>query len=82
MDAGTNRIQSIVESTSQRIAGYDLARSLAILGMVIVNYGSFMGGWGVGPSWLVWLVQLVPGRAAATFVILAGVGMSLMAKQA
>ena len=81
MVPGTNRMQPIAKSNSQRIPGYDLARSLAIFGMVIVNYSSFMGGWGVGPGWLVWLVELLPGRAAAIFVVLAGVGMSLMARQ-
>ena len=81
MVPGTNRMQPTAKSNSQRIPGYDLARSLAIFGMVIVNYSSFMGGWGVGPGWLVWLVELLPGRAAAIFVVLAGVGMSLMARQ-
>jgi len=50
--------------------------------MVIENYSSFMGCWGVGPGWLRWLVEALSGRAAPIFVVLAGVGMSLMARQA
>ncbi|MDK2124312.1 DUF418 domain-containing protein [Parachitinimonas caeni] len=63
----------------QRIAGFDLARALAIFGMVIVNFKTVMhtdhqpdGGW-----WS--LFDLVDGRAAAMFVTLAGVGISLSA---
>ena len=74
--------RSIIESISQRIPGYDIARSLAIFLMVIENYSSFMGCWGVGPGWLRWLVEALSGRAAPIFVVLAGVGMSLMARQA
>ncbi len=34
-----------------------------------------------GPAWLVWLVGLFDGRAAATFVILAGVGISMLSRK-
>lgn len=70
------------KSQSPRIVGYDVARALAIFGMVIVNFKVVMGASNAGSAWLVWLVGLLDGRAAATFVILAGVGISLMSKKA
>ena len=68
----------------RRIAGYDIARALAVFGMVLVNFTIAMGAMGAeraegqGPSWLTGFVRLFEGRAAATFVVLAGVGVSLM----
>ncbi len=61
-----------------RILGYDLARALAVFGMVLVNFKVVMCGQIEEPTWLSWSVGLLEGRAAATFVVLAGVGISLM----
>lgn len=60
-----------------RIAGLDFARFLAFFGMVIVNFKIVML-----PSFLSvgntnWFYSLLEGRAAALFVILAGVGLGL-----
>ncbi len=68
--------------SSPRQYGYDLARALAVIGMVIVNFKVVMGAETNGPDWLAWLVGLLDGRAAATFVVLAGVGMSLACRRA
>ena len=65
-----------------RVAGLDLARALAILGMVIVNYEIAMNATGRGPGWLGTLTGALQGRAAATFVVLAGIGASLGAARA
>ncbi len=65
-----------------RIEGYDLARAVAIAGMVIVNYTLVMGAEDGEPGWLRTLVGTLEGRAAATFVVLAGIGMSLMSRRA
>ena len=67
---------------SVRIIGYDFARALAILGMIIVNFAVVMGAETNGPIWLQWFVGLLEGRAAAIFVILAGVGLSLLSQKA
>lgn len=67
---------------TQRTTGYDLARAAAIFGMVIVNFKIVMGAEHNGPDWLVSLVGLLNGRAAATFVVLAGVGLSLLSRKA
>jgi uncharacterized protein len=67
---------------NNRIIGYDLARALALFGMVVVNFKIVMGATDNGPPWLVGLTGLLEGRAAATFVLLAGIGISLFSAKA
>jgi len=67
---------------STRIEGYDIARAVAVFGMVLVNFKVAMGAEEAGVAWLVAVTGLVDGKAAATFVVLAGVGMSLMSRRA
>ncbi len=62
-----------------RVGGIDLARALAIFGMVSINFNSAMGGEESGPYWLSVLFGAIEGRAAVLFAILAGVGVSFMA---
>ena len=45
--------------TSDRIVGYDFARSMALLGMVIVNYKMVMIDEGPHPEWLLWTVERI-----------------------
>lgn len=64
----------------RRIIGYDVARALAIISMVFVNYRLAL----VSPDyhdrhWFLWLTELFPCREATMFVILAGIGTSLAA---
>ena len=60
-----------------RLEGLDLARFLAFTGMVIVNFKVVMGvDFSDEGSFL---SELLTGRAAATFVVLAGVGLGLAA---
>ena len=73
--------QSNSQNKKSRIIGYDFARALAVFGMVIVNYKVVMGASENGPDWLVWLAGLFDGRAAATFVILAGVGIAMLSRK-
>ncbi|MEM1204722.1 MAG: heparan-alpha-glucosaminide N-acetyltransferase domain-containing protein [Acidobacteriota bacterium] len=65
-----------------RILGFDVARAAAFVGMVMVNFKVVMGAGDAGPAWGVWAAGLLEGRAAATFVVLAGVGVSLMSARA
>lgn len=66
-----------------RLVGYDLARALAFFGMVLVNFKIVMCGLDpAGPEWLRTAMGLLEGRAAATFVVLAGVGLSLLSARA
>jgi len=67
---------------AERIVGLDVARALSVIGMVLVNFKIVMGASGSGPDWLIGAVGLLEGRAAATFVMLAGIGLSLMTARA
>lgn len=62
-------------SSGRRIAGLDIARALAIIGMVAMHVGPASGEdlWGV-------LYALPSGRASILFVVLAGLGMGLIDK--
>lgn len=66
---------------SERIVGYDIARGLAVFGMVAVNYKIAMGATENGPAWPAALSGMLEGRAAALFVTLAGVGISLLSRK-
>jgi uncharacterized membrane protein YeiB len=64
-----------------RIIGFDLARAYAIFGMFIVNFnfcfGSFQDNSALGQ-----FLNLFVGNSTAIFIILAGMGLSLMANRA
>lgn len=63
-----------------RIIGIDVARALAIIGMIIVNFKIAFGGNGSG--WIKSFARAFEGKAAATFVVLAGVGLAFMTNSA
>ena len=64
----------------QRIIGIDVSRALAIIGMIIVNFKVVFGE--NGQSWVKSFAGVFDGKAAATFVILAGIGIALMTNSA
>ncbi len=63
----------------KRIMGIDVARALAVFGMVIVNFKMVFGN--LGNVWLNDFLNVLNGKAASTFVVLAGVGIALMSKK-
>lgn len=63
-----------------RLIGLDLARFLAFVGMVIVNFKIVMGAAPDG-SWASGLSGALEGRAAAAFVVLAGIGLGMAGQQ-
>lgn len=65
----------------QRVTGFDLARALAVFGMVIVNFKIAMNA-ETGNLLLTSFAGLFEGRASALFVILAGVGVTLLTNKA
>ena len=65
-------------SMINRIHGLDLARFFAFMGMVIVNFKVAMP---VEKDFLWQYANVLEGKAAAIFVILAGIGVSLGAKK-
>ncbi len=66
----------------QRIAGYDLARAIAIFGMIVHHFIIVSALDQQSSSWLSILTSLVDGRPAAMFLILAGVGITLRSYRA
>ncbi|WP_217907501.1 DUF418 domain-containing protein [Massilia sp. BJB1822] len=64
-----------------RLEGLDLARCLALIGMVLVNFRLAMGATTGGPPWLGRLLEALEGRSAATFVTLAGIGLALASRK-
>jgi len=64
----------------KRILGIDVARALAVIGMIIVNFKVVFGE--AGDGWAKTVAGLFEGKAAATFVVLAGVGLALMSNSA
>lgn len=66
---------------NQRVAGFDLARALAVFGMVIVNFKVAMNA-DTGNPFLLGFAALFEGRASALFVILAGIGITLITRKA
>lgn len=78
MDAPAQSVPAAGPGRGARVVGYDLARCFAFFGMVIVNYRFVMGGYRGSPDWLLDTMELFTLRAAATFVMLAGVSMTLL----
>lgn len=67
---------------SSRIEGFDFARAFAIFGMMLVNYKIIFTK---GCEWNLFFndfISLFEGRSASVFLILAGIGISLMSKDA
>lgn len=76
-----------IKQHSTRIQGIDFARALAVIGMVIVNFKIVMGSHGVhgGADWIQGLyafANFFSGKASATFVVLAGMGLAFMTNSA
>lgn len=69
----------MTSSMSSRLDGLDLARFLAFFGMVVVNFKIVMGVPESGTGIMALATGLLEGKAAATFVVLAGVGLGLAA---
>ena len=67
---------------SDRMPGVDVARALAILGMVLVNFRAAMGAHHADVPGLAWGFEQIEGKAAALFLLLAGVGISLRSRRA
>lgn len=61
-----------------RIAGLDVARAFALLGMMAVDFESVLSNQ-LGPPWLERVLQLPEGFASALFVVLAGIGATFLA---
>ena len=65
----------------RRIKGYDMARGLAILIMMVINFNCMLSGENSFPVWLSKAVDFMDRRAAVLLVMLAGTGLTLITKQ-
>jgi len=65
---------------TQRIYGFDFARAFAILGMMFVNYKIVFTQEIVAHESLNQFLSVFEGRAAAVFLVLAGLGIGLMTR--
>jgi uncharacterized protein len=66
----------------ERLVGYDLARAFAILGMVLVHFCLAMSSKQPHIGLLGGIFDFLDGRAAATFLALAGCGLTLLSRRA
>lgn len=66
-----------------RIAGYDFARSLAVFGLVIANFSKGVGTTDHGLYYFIQalLNSFMQGAGVATFLVLGGVGISLLTQR-
>lgn len=64
-----------------RTPGYDVARAIALLGMVLVNFHGMAGQEEAQSPLFDTFLNELEGRAAALFVVLAGAGVSLRARK-
>ncbi|MFT5216199.1 MAG: hypothetical protein ACI83H_001320 [Glaciecola sp.] len=67
-------------SVKKRIIEIDVARALAVIGMIVVNFKVVFGE--NGRNWVKSFASFFDGKAAATFVVLAGVGLALITNSA
>lgn len=71
------------ERPHSRLLGYDVARAIAICGMILINFPIYLASLESEAGHpLAWVANLHFGRAAALFVTLAGAGVALMARGA
>ena len=75
-DFAARRDATVQRRRPGRVLAVDVARALAIVGMVSVNVGPTESA---EPG--AWLYQLPHGRASILFVLLAGIGVSLMSRR-
>jgi uncharacterized membrane protein YeiB len=71
----------VLAADSSRAYGFDVARAVAIMGMAVVNFDVMLDTDAASLPWIAAAVEFLYGRAAVTFVMLAGVSLSLMVRR-
>jgi uncharacterized protein len=71
-------LSEITAPAAARLEGIDFARAMAFLGMMMVNFHIYIHNADTDPVWATQFASLFSGRAAATFVFIAGVGTALL----
>lgn len=80
--SGERILSEIGAPAAARLEGIDLARFIAFTGMMVVNFHIFIGNADTDPAWVTQAASLFSGRAAATFVFVAGIGTALLTARA
>jgi uncharacterized membrane protein YeiB len=75
-------MDNIPERRAKRIEGYDLARGVAVLAMVLIDFKGFFCADETSPEWLYAVLEYMDRRAAVALVIISGAGLTLMAGRA
>lgn len=77
-----------LEPVTRRLAGPDVVRGVALIGVVVMNFHGYLilrNGGDVGEGWAADLLDpwdgLLSTRFAATFVLVAGVGVTLLTRR-
>jgi uncharacterized protein len=66
----------------ERIPGYDVARSVALLGMFASHFSGYFTYDATRPAWLATFFDYyLTGRQTATFFMLAGIGLTLLSRR-
>jgi len=71
-------LSEITAPAAARLEGVDFARAIAFLGMMMVNFHIYIHNADTDPAWATQFASLFSGRAAATFVFIAGIGTALL----
>lgn len=77
----TDTMDNILGRRAKRIQGYDLARGVAILAMVLIDFKGFFCTNETFPEWLYAVFEYMDRRAAAALVIISGAGLTLMVRR-
>lgn len=75
-------MDNILARRATRIQGYDLARGVAILAMVLIDFKGFFCVDETSPEWLYAVFEYMDRRAAAALVMISGAGLTLMVGRA
>lgn len=63
-----------------RIIGYDIARGIAILTMLIINFKGVLSVYDAHPQWFSDVINFLDRRAAIVLVMVSGIGVTLLLK--
>ena len=74
----TDIMNNILARRAKRVQGYDLARGVAILAMVLIDFKGFFCVDETFPEWLFKIYEYMDRRAATALVMISGAGLTLM----
>ncbi len=76
----SKNVTKTVTDDTLRIIGYDIARGIAILTMLIINFKGVLSVYDSNPQWLSDVINFLDRRAAIVLVMVSGIGLTLLLK--